>query len=196
MNQFLKVKLVAFAAIVVGLTIASLLIQHPKAVVPTKPKPIVASIAKQSYRGLPVRLVIPAINVDTTIEYVGNNAMGDMDTSKSASDVAWYKYGALPGDPGSAVIAGHVVGLNGQAGAFVDLSKLQKGDVISVIDAKGLSASFIVRLSQTYDPSKGDSEVFNSSSGTHLNLITCSGDWDATSRHYLSRLVVFADKTS
>jgi len=196
MNRFLKLKAVVIAAILASLTIASVLTQHPKAAVLTNPKPIVASIAKQSYRGLPVRLVIPAINVDTTIEYVGNNASGDMDTSKSATDVAWYKYGALPGDPGSAVIAGHVVGSSGQAGVFIDLAKLQKGDIISVIDAKGLSASFTVRLSQTYDPSQTDSEVFNSSSGTHLNLITCSGDWDATSRHYLSRLVVFADKTS
>ena len=36
-------------------------------------------------------------------------------------------------------------------------------------------------------------EVFTSASGTHVNLITCTGAWNATKKSYAERFVVFAD---
>lgn len=191
-----KLRILVIAAILASLTVFSLLAQNSSSSASIRQKPIVASITKQTYRGLPVRLIIPAIDVNATIEYVGNNALGEMDTTKGSSNVAWYKYSALPGDLGSAVIAGHVVGLNGQSGVFIDLAKLQEGDTISVVDAKGLSASFTVRLSQIYNPNQTGDNIFNSTGGAHLNLITCAGEWDPAAHHYLNRLVVFADKSS
>jgi hypothetical protein len=116
-------------------TVESVKTATPQTITVIKP----AKIA--SYRGLPIRLKIPAIGVDTAIEYMGNTA----------------------------------------------------GDTLLVIDAKGQSASFTVREAKTYDPKQQHDEVFNSASGTHLNLITCAGDWDSSHQHYLKRLVVFAD---
>lgn len=149
----------------------------------------------QNYRGLPVRLKIPAINVDTAVEYMGNTSSGDMAVPNSLVDVGWYKYGPLPGEAGSAVIAGHVIGFQNQPGVFAQLDKLKQGDILLVTDAKGQTASFTVSGTKTYDPTQQHNEVFNSSSGTHLNLITCAGDWDSSHLHYLKRLVVFADIT-
>jgi LPXTG-site transpeptidase (sortase) family protein len=149
-----------------------------------------------SYRGLPVRLKIPAIGVDTAIEYMGNTAGGDMAVPNSLVNAGWYKFGPLPGETGSAVIAGHVVGFKDEPGVFKQLDKLKAGDIILVTDAKGQTASFIVQSTKTYDPKQQHDEVFNSASGTHLNLITCAGDWDSSHQHYLKRLVVFADLSS
>jgi LPXTG-site transpeptidase (sortase) family protein len=146
-----------------------------------------------SYRGLPIRLKIPAIGVDTAIEYMGNTAGGDMAAPNSLVNAGWYKFGPLPGETGSAVIAGHVVGFKDEPGVFKQLDKLKAGDTLLVIDAKGQSASFTVREARTYDPKQQHDEVFNSASGMHLNLITCAGDWDSSHQHYLKRLVVFAD---
>jgi LPXTG-site transpeptidase (sortase) family protein len=153
-----------------------------------------ASIVPETVRGLPTRLKIPAIDVDAPVEYIGKTAKGDMAVPSGHIAVGWYKYGPLPGDTGSSVIAGHIVGLTGERGVFFHLDKLQTGDILQIADAKGSVASFTVRQTKTYDQTQQPSEVFNSSSGTHLNLITCAGDWDAAHRNYLKRLVVFADK--
>jgi sortase A len=140
-------------------------------------------------------LKIPAINVDTAIEYTGLTAKGDMTPPGSPNTVGWYKYGAIPGDAGSAVIAGHVVGPKGEPAVFARLNKLQKGDLLLVVDGKNQTASFVVRQIRTYNQEEQHNEVFNSGAGTHLNIITCAGEWNSSQRHYLERLVVFADKS-
>jgi len=154
-----------------------------------------AAPASQNYRGLPTRLKIPSIKVDAAVEYMGNTAGGDMAVPDSLGDVGWYKYGPLPGEAGSAVIAGHVVGFHNEPGVFEKLDKLKPGDLVSMTDTKGQTASFTVRRTKIYDPTEEHQEVFNSVIGTHLNLITCAGDWDAQHLHYLKRLVVFTDRT-
>lgn len=151
--------------------------------------------AGDSFRGLPVRLKIPAIGVDTDIEYLGNTPAGNMAAPVSPMAAGWYKFGAIPGETGSSVIAGHVVGPKGEPGIFKRLSELSEGNTLQVVDAKGQTASFTVREIRTYDESQQHAEVFTSTSGTHLNLVTCAGDWDAGKREYLQRLVVFADLT-
>jgi LPXTG-site transpeptidase (sortase) family protein len=152
--------------------------------------------ANQIYYGLPTRFKIPTLGVDASIEYLGKTAQGNMLSPKSASSVGWYKYGAIPGETGSAVLAAHVVGPQGQAGVFAQVKKLQAGDEIQVIDAKGQIILFTVTQTRKYSQSEQPSEVFNSTSGAHLNLITCAGEWDAINKHFLERLVVFADKSS
>lgn len=114
----------------------------------------------------------------------------------SPATVGWYKYGAIPGEAGSAVIAGHVVGSKGEPAVFVNIKKLQPGDKLLVVDSKQQTASFVIRKILTYKQEEQHAEVFDSGPGTHLNIITCAGEWDSTHHHYLERLVVFADKSS
>jgi LPXTG-site transpeptidase (sortase) family protein len=149
----------------------------------------------QSYPGLPSRLKVLAIGLDAPVEYVGKTAQGDMGIPSSPDSVGWYKYGALPGEAGTAVMAGHVVGPKGEPGVFTNISKLRKGDTFSVVDTKGLNISFVVTQTKTFGQTEQPTEVFSSSAGVHLNLITCAGEWDQASHQYLQRLVVFADKT-
>ncbi|MCW2763749.1 MAG: peptidase family protein [Marmoricola sp.] len=165
------------------------LVTDHKADTPAKPVP------KVSYPGLPVMLKIPAIGVDAAIEYVGNTPQGNMAVPNGPVSVGWYKYGAIPGDLGTSVMAGHVVGPKGEPAVFKRLSELKAGNTLQVVDAKGQTASFMVREIKVYDESQQHNDVFTSTGGTHLNLITCEGDWDAKRRQYLQRLVVFADKT-
>jgi len=130
--------------------------------------------------------------VDTDILHVGLTLEGAMEVPKSLAEVGWYKFGPHPGNQGSAVIAGHL-GL-GEPGIFVDLHKLKPGDQFSVIDIKGITTVFVVRETRTYKPTDRPQEVFASGDGTHLNLITCAGDWDNTQKTLSQRLVVFSDK--
>lgn len=142
---------------------------------------------------LPVRLKIPQIGVDAAIEHVGLTPDEDMEAPSGNRNVSWYRFGARPGNKGSAVIAGHY-GRRGKA-VFGKLNELKKGDKLYVEDENGSSATFVVRESRSYDPEADASEVFVSNDGgAHLNLITCEGVWDDVSKSYSQRLVVFADR--
>jgi LPXTG-site transpeptidase (sortase) family protein len=165
---------------------------------PILPQGSVVASAQQEQPsfGLPVRLKIPGIKVDAAVEYVGLNARGEMDVPEGPANVAWLKLGPHPGDGGSAVIAGHFGRWkNGAGSVFDDLNKLSEGDKLSVEDDKGVTITFVVRESRSYDPNADASAVFSSSDGiSHLNLITCEGIWNEASKGYPKRLVIFADK--
>lgn len=152
-----------------------------------------ANIEEAAAYGLPVRLKIPQLGVDAAIEDVGLTPDEDMEAPSGNRNVGWYRFGARPGDKGSAVMAGHY-GRRGKA-VFGRLNELKEGDRLYVEDENGLTATFVVRESRSYDPEADASNVFASNDGeSHLNLVTCEGVWDKVSKTYSRRLVVFADK--
>lgn len=142
--------------------------------------------------GLPVRLMIDAIKVDAAIQSVGINKTGEMAVPSKTSEVGWFAFGPRPGERGSAVIAGHLDGENGEPGVFSNLSKLKRGDKLAVEDSRGITRHFVVQEIRSYKPGPAQ-EVFNQQDSSHLNLITCEGDFDKTNNTYSQRLVVFAD---
>jgi sortase A len=144
-------------------------------------------------KALPQRITIPTIGVIAAIQLVGLTPEGAMEVPSSIRDVGWYKYGSQPGEPGSAVIAGHYDGKNGTKGVFEKLHLLKRGDKIYIEDSALKMKIFIVRESRRYNPEADSSAVFNQSNGSHLNLITCEGSWDDAQKSYSKRLVVFAD---
>ncbi len=194
-----RLMLVSFA----GLAIFLVLIFHFSSAKPTgqnSSAPVIkSSVAipkhQQASPGLPVRLRIPKINVDAAIESVGLRPNGDMDVPKSPANAAWYNKGPRPGEKGSAVIDGHFGYKDNIPAVFDNLSKLQKGDKLFIEDAQGGANTFVVQASRNYDPNANAKDVFFASDGgTHLNLITCEGVWNATDKSYSNRLVVFTDK--
>ena len=145
---------------------------------------------------LPMRLKIPKINVNAAIKYVGITANGEMGVPKGPSDVAWFEPGIIPGEAGSAVIAGHYGHWkNGQGSVFDNLKKLKAGDKLYIKDADGDTIIFVMRESKIYNSNDDASNIFFSDDGaSHLNLITCEGAWDKISKSYSKRLVIFTDK--
>jgi sortase A len=138
------------------------------------------------------RLVIPSIGVDAVIKDMGVTSGGAMAVPGNDLDVGWYRFGTRPGQQGSAVIGGHNEWNSGD-GVFVHLDQLRPGDSVSVIDIHGKTTHFVVRDIRTYDATDTNSGIFESVSGAHLNLITCSGIWNPAAQTYMSRLVVFTD---
>lgn len=146
---------------------------------------------------LPIHLKIPTINVDADFEYVGLTRDGAMDAPKGPAPVGWYSLGPRPGDIGSAVIDGHSGWKNNIPAVFDNLYKLKKGDEIYIENDTGVTTTFIVREIRKYDPNADASDVFISNDGkSHLNLITCTGIWNETTKSRSERLVVFTDKVS
>ena len=138
------------------------------------------------------RLLIPSIGLDAVVKDVGMTREGAMAVPGNNLEAGWFDLGTRPGEIGSAVIGGHNR-WNDSAGVFGRLNELQKGDVITVIDAKGLAMSFTVSGTRLYDPTDNGKSIFDSPAGSHLNLITCSGVWDAKTKCYSKRLVIFTD---
>jgi LPXTG-site transpeptidase (sortase) family protein len=155
-----------------------------------------ASVVGQTNLNLPIRLKIPKINIDAVIEQVGITPDGAMDVPKGPDTVAWFNLGPRPGRVGSSVIDGHSGYKNNRPAVFDNLHKLQKGDKIYIEDSKGITATFIVREFRTYGLNDDVSSVFNSNDrAAHLNLVTCSGAWNAKEKTHATRLIVFTDLT-
>jgi len=145
--------------------------------------------------GFPIRLKIPIINVDSAIEHVGLTSFGAMDAPAGSANTGWFNLGPRPGEVGSAVIDGHSGYKNNKPAVFDNLYKLKKGDKIYIKDGKGAVITFVVQKLVSYDRKIEGSEIFTSSDGlSHLNLVTCAGDWNAIDKTHDNRLVIFSDK--
>jgi sortase (surface protein transpeptidase) len=144
--------------------------------------------------GLPVRLQIPSIGVNTAIEDALITPDGRMDVPAGSINVAWFALGPYPGRIGSAVIGGHYGIDNGVPKVFYNLSELQIGAIVNIIDDRGKTLSFIVRSKKSFDRNDDATTVFTSQDGlAHLNLITCEGIWNQVDDTYPQRTVIFTD---
>lgn len=144
---------------------------------------------------LPIKLKIPAIKVNSTIESIGLTLDGAVDSPVGPSNAGWYKLGPKPGEIGNAIIDGHSGWKDGIPAVFDNLYKIQIGDKIYIENGKGVTVTFIVRKIMKYDPNITATDVFISSDKkSHLNLITCTGVWDSILKSHSSRLIVFTDK--
>lgn len=140
----------------------------------------------------PVRLLIPSLKIDANVQTTGVNAKGNMGVPTNFTDVAWYKDGTSPGQPGSAVIDGHVDNGLGLDGVFKHLAQIQVGDSVYVKTKGGTELHFVVTDIQNYPyDAVPDEKIFNAQDGQHLNLITCEGAWVAGQKTYDHRLVVY-----
>lgn len=166
----------------------------PSLTITLDPSVLLGTSTAQVKINSPVRLKIPAAGVDAAIEYVGLTSDGAMGVPKNIKDVAWFSPGTLPGAEGSAVIDGHLDGKNGQKAVFYNLKKLKKGDQLFIEDNQGKIITFVVREIHIYNSKASVPEIFNSSQGQHLNLITCAGNWNKSQKKYIQRLVIFTDR--
>lgn len=142
---------------------------------------------------LPVRLRIPRIEVNAHVKHVGINIEGKMATPGNFVDVGWYKYGTVPGFPGSAVMDGHVDNALSLPGVFKRLEELRPGDELFVDTASSTHLRFVVERVVSYPLEHIPlEEIFNAKGEARLNLITCEGSWLKDKNSYDHRLVVFA----
>ncbi len=163
----------------------------------TTPSPYATSIIKDTREGIiPVSLSIPSIALETTVEHVGLKENGEMNVTEGFDHVGWYEKGYRPGEPGSAVIGGHVDSRNGPA-VFYDLNKLAVGDEIILRDKDGKELTFKVIHQEEYPWDQAPlKEIFGYSHSSSLNLITCTGTFDKETRNYDKRLVVYTELVS
>lgn len=159
----------------------------------TEPTPVpLATFAPERQVEAPLRLEIPSIGIDTTIEWVGLDADGNMAVPSTYQTVGWYENGPRPGMRGKAVIAGHLDSKTGPA-VFYRLDQLAVGDDIVVVTHAGEELHFAVDGVETFDAGSAPSyDIFGPATSAELNLVTCEGSFDQSAHAYNQRLVVYS----
>jgi len=141
---------------------------------------------------VPVRVEIPRIGVASSLDRLGRAPDKTVQVPSRWEVAGWYAAGTRPGDPGSAVILGHVDSKRGSA-VFFRLRQLRRGDVITIRRADGSSVRFVVqRIKQYLKDRFPTDDVYYPTLTPALRLVTCGGDFDATAGHYRSNVIVFA----
>lgn len=143
----------------------------------------------------PVEIAIPSLDVSAPIEPVGLDRMGQMATIPNPNIIAWYAYGATPGTPGNAILAGHR-DWNGTLGTFWQLGSLTPKDKVEIRFANGAHEVFQVVSDHTYLASQVPPQVMSSTGAPRTTLITCAGDFVRSEGGYQSRAVVVLKKVS
>ncbi|MCF1598114.1 class F sortase [Streptomyces muensis] len=144
-------------------------------------------------RSTPVRLRIPAIEVDTPVIRLGLARDGTVEVPPITADdrAGWYRHSPTPGQVGPSVVLGHVtVGKYGD-GVFRDLGRLRRGDRIVAGREDGSSAEFTVSAVRTV--AKADfpaDDVYGDVDRPELRLITCGGPREG--EEYRDNVIVFA----
>lgn len=166
--------------------IAAVPLAGPRSVPATKPPAPVP----------PVSLRIPALGLAVSLSRLGLNPDRTVQVPTDFQRPGWYRLGPSPGQPGSAVILGHVDSYRGPA-VFFRLRSLAPGDRVDVGLADGATARFAVRAVAMY-PKVGfpARQVYASHGGRSLQLVTCGGQFDYRARSYLSNVVVYTELVS
>lgn len=148
----------------------------------------------------PVAISIPAIGVRHALLGLGHNPDGTLQVPP-LSDVAapgWYRDSPAPGQPGPAIIIGHVDGSGGGVeGVFYRLGALRPGDTVNVSRSDGTVAVFRIDGVNEYSKNAFPTlTVYGNTPDPQLRLITCGGQFDRASGHYLDNIVAYATLTA
>jgi sortase (surface protein transpeptidase) len=141
---------------------------------------------------VPVRLRIPAVSVDTPLQRLRRQPDATIAVPDRFDVAGWYEEGPRPGQPGPAVILGHVDSTAGPA-VFFGLATLPVGAVVYVDRADGSGVSFRVtgvsRVPKTGFPTD---LVYSPTLQPSLRLVTCGGSFDHDARSYRDNVIVYA----
>ncbi|MET8834832.1 class F sortase [Micromonospora sp. NPDC004540] len=143
---------------------------------------------------LPVRLAVPAIKVTAPVTPVGQARDGSIDVPPLTQhhQTGWYNRGAVPGEPGRAIIVGHVDTKSGPA-VFYRLHDLKPGDRIEVTRKDRSVVAFKVDTVEYFDKANLPADrVYGDSGPAELRLITCGGDWVGGRTGYQDNVIAFA----
>lgn len=139
----------------------------------------------------PVQVDIAAVGLSARVVPVGLNS-ADQIVMPSTSVAGWYRLGPAPGAIGPAVIVGHVDSYQGPA-VFYRLTAARVGEEIVVVRSDGKRSLF--RITGTTVVNKSvfpTAAVFAPTATPTLRLITCTGAFDLSTRHYVDSLIVWA----
>ena len=139
--------------------------------------------------GVPVRMSIPELHVDADIRPV--SATADGIEVPEIGHAGWFEAGPRPGDPGRAVIIGHIDGAT-QPGVFFNVPGIRRDAEIVIVDDEHHVHRYAVtgKLQVPKDEFPADA-VYGSSERPVLVLVTCGGTYES-GKGYSDNVLVYA----
>lgn len=139
----------------------------------------------------PARVLLPRLGIDAALLPLHLGKRDEL-VPPPYGQAGWYEAGPEPGEPGRAVIAGHVDSKTGPD-VFAALGEARAGDSIRVRLADRSTVTFLVQAVEVHPRADfPTSRVYGTDGTTELRLITCTGSYDATAGGYQDNVVVFA----
>jgi Sortase domain len=157
-------------------------------------------------------LLIPAIHVRAPL--VPTGAVGAPETASltipaDIHTVGWWdgtvqdgdrtvqENAPAPGQPGVALVAGHVDSAAAGPGALHDLGTLKVGDIIEIADSAGQVSTWSVDAApQTNLKSQLPPALWVTTGAPTLAVVTCGGPFNTTTGHYEDNVIVWARQIS
>jgi Sortase domain len=152
-------------------------------------------------------LVIPALNVRAPLVPTGAvgapgtasltipadiHSVGWWDGMVQDGDRAVHEDAPAPGQPGVAVIAGHVDSAAAGPGALYDLKDLEPGDTIQISDSNNHMTTWIVDTTPDLTAkTELPAALWVTTGAPRLALVTCGGTFDTSSGHYRDNVIVW-----
>jgi hypothetical protein len=144
----------------------------------------------------PLSVTIGALGVSAPLVPVGIMSDGAMEIPEEVGVVGWYAREGRrisPGDPGTAVLAGHRDSRQQGRGALHDLGELEEGDVIHVVHIDGhVSVWQVDRTMLTPRDELPTDALYRSEGAPQLAIVTCGGRFERSARSYTHNVIVIA----
>jgi hypothetical protein len=152
--------------------------------------------------------VIPSLGVDAPL--IPTGATGEVGTASltipnDVHTVVWwngtvtdgartvYEDAPKPGQPGVALIAGHIDSATAGPGALYDLKDLSVGATVEVVDSERQVSTWTVSTPpQTALKTELPPALWVTTGPPRLALVTCGGPFDSATGHYLDNVIVWA----
>ena len=165
------------------------------AVLPSEQPPSSQAIASYSVDpSLPRYIRAPKIGLFARVTKQGLDAQGAVKAPNNIHDAGWYDGSSKPGDQGAMLLDSHVSGPTTR-GAFYNIKKLSVGDIVEVERGDGQKFSYRVVRSDITDADSTDmgAAMQPAERGKQgLNMITCTGKFNAATKKFEQRIVVYA----
>lgn len=140
----------------------------------------------------PTRVSIGAIDLRAAIVAVGNADDGTIapPSKDPVHTVGWYEHGPTPGEPGTAVLVGHV-DTHDRAAVFSRLHELRPGERVEIRRKDRRVSTFTVDSVESFPKTAFPADrVLGHDDAARLALITCGGEWMGSA--YADNVIVFA----
>jgi hypothetical protein len=142
----------------------------------------------------PSRISIPTLGVRADVVEVGRADDGSIGipVEDPVGTAGWYGLGPTPGEPGTAVIVGHVDTASRPA-VFQRLGELRPGKLIEVVRRDRRVVTFTVESVERFPKTSFPADrIFDGTDGVRLALVTCGGPWVGGDMGYADNVIVFA----
>ena len=140
----------------------------------------------------PVVLAGPGLwSGEVALEPLSVGSDGALEVPATADGLGWWSAGPRPGEPGAAVVVGHV-DLDGRPGVFSRLGSAEPGSLVLVGSGSDAIRFRVVSVDRYAKADFPAEVVYLPTAESELRMITCGGRFDRSTGHYEDNVVVRA----